>query len=119
MTSLPCTTAQDITALKQYISTYAQHPNQLLYAGRSYVSTFAGERCTFGQGGNLNSAWTAAVKSGPPVYFVPSFFVDPGSFSTLTVMDGAFNVSDSTSSFFRNELTREFAVECGVANGEL
>ena len=94
MSSLPCAAATDAATLQTYISTYAKHPNQFIYNGRPFVSTFAGESCTFGQG-NLNDAWLAAVKTGPAIHFVPSFFVDPATFPSLTVMDGAFAVSSS------------------------
>lgn len=95
MSSLPCTAAGDTATVQNYITTYSSHPNQLLYDSKMVLSTFAGESCTFGQG-SLNDAWTTAVKASslPAVYFIPSFFVDPATFSGLTVMDGAFNVSE-------------------------
>jgi len=98
MSSLPCTQASDADPLRTYITTYHTHPNHLIYLGKSLVSTFAGEQCTFGS--NLNDGWTSAIKSAglPPVYFVPAFFVDPKTFPSLPVMDGAFNVSVSPSS---------------------
>ncbi|KII85452.1 glycoside hydrolase family 71 protein [Plicaturopsis crispa FD-325 SS-3] len=92
MSSLPCTAAGDTAAVQSFITTYSSHPNQLQQDGKAVVSTFAGESCTFGQG-SLNDAWTTAVKASslPPVYFIPSFFVDPATFSGLSVIDGAFN----------------------------
>ena len=57
------------------------------------VSTFSGEGCRFGTG-DMNTGWWAAIKAGmPATYFIPSFFVDPGTFGGYTVMDGGFNVS--------------------------
>ncbi|KAI0794820.1 glycosyl hydrolase family 71-domain-containing protein [Abortiporus biennis] len=100
MSSLPCSQSSDAGALRDYITTYASHPNQLLYNGSVFVSTFAGESCTFGFSSNsgtiLDDSWRYAIKNTtitnfPPVYFVPSFFIDPTRYRQLTVIDGAFN----------------------------
>lgn len=92
MSSLPCATGNDGTALRNYIRTYAAHPNQLLYNSRVFVSTFAGESCTFGRA-SVNDGWRYTLKVGlPDVHFVPAFFVDPATFPQYTVIDGAFNV---------------------------
>ncbi|KAJ6582853.1 glycoside hydrolase family 71 protein [Mycena sp. CBHHK59/15] len=91
MGSLSCASSGDATILRSYITTYKDHPNQLLYNNRILVSTFAGESCRFGAR-TLNDGWNNAVKIGlPAVYFVPAFFMDPATFPNLTVMDGAFN----------------------------
>ncbi|KAH9855566.1 glycosyl hydrolase family 71-domain-containing protein [Lenzites betulinus] len=94
MTSLPCSAATDVQQLQTYIAAYANNTGQMMYNGRVLVSTFAGESCTFGAG-TLNQAWVNAVKpvnaSLPPVWFVPSFFVDPQTFPNLPVLDGAFH----------------------------
>ncbi|KAG5636461.1 hypothetical protein H0H81_007968 [Sphagnurus paluster] len=96
MSSLPCATLADATALRNYIISYRSHPNQLIYplgSGRLLVSTFAGEDCRFGQG-SLQTAWHYALKGDPQlpdVYFVPSFFVDPLKFGELKIIDGAFH----------------------------
>jgi glucan endo-1,3-alpha-glucosidase len=91
MTSLPCASPSDAEALMRYIINYYGHPNSLFYNGKMFVSTFAGQDCRFGES-SLDDGWIKAVKSGPPVYFVPSFFVDPSAFNDIRVMDGAFNV---------------------------
>ncbi|KAJ7078488.1 glycoside hydrolase family 71 protein [Mycena epipterygia] len=91
MGSLRCASTGDADILRKYISTYQGHPNQFMYNGRPFVSTFAGESCMFGQG-SLNDGWNFALKkSQPAIFFVPSFFVDPAIFPSLTVMDGDFN----------------------------
>ncbi|KAI9069016.1 glycoside hydrolase family 71 protein [Trametes sanguinea] len=94
MGSLPCSQPTDAQLLQTYIKTYANNTNQMTYNGRMLVSTFAGESCTFGAG-SLNQAWVNAVKptnsSLPSVWFVPSFFIDPSTFSGLPVIDGAFH----------------------------
>jgi glucan endo-1,3-alpha-glucosidase len=93
MTSLPCSSAADADLLRSYINSYHSNINQLHYDGNPFVSTFAGESCSFGQD-SVNDGWTYAVKSGKPaIYFVPSFFVDPSQFSDYTVIDGMLNVS--------------------------
>jgi glucan endo-1,3-alpha-glucosidase len=95
MTSLPCSSSNDAGTIRNLISKYGSHPNQLLYDGKPFVSTFSGEGCNFGQG-NLNDAWAYTLNVAP-VYFVPSFFVDSSTLSTLPVIDGAFPVSRTTS----------------------
>lgn len=92
MTSLSCAQGSDSTPLRNYIRTYASHPNQLLYNGKVFVSTFSGESCKFGRQ-TVNDGWTYTLKTGlPDVYFVPAFFVNPATFSQYSVIDGAFNV---------------------------
>lgn len=95
MTSLPCTTASDAATLRTYITTYATHPNQLLYNGHVMASSFSGETCTFGQG-SVVSGWSTQfvqqLTGSSAVHFVPSFFVDPSQFNTYSgVIDGMFN----------------------------
>ncbi|KAH7909032.1 glycoside hydrolase family 71 protein [Hygrophoropsis aurantiaca] len=97
MSSLPCGSADDAGTLRNYITTYASHPNQFIYNGRVFASTFAGESCTFGQS-SVSKGWSTQFTKHPAltgsnaVYFMPSFFVSPSDFSTFgDVMDGAFN----------------------------
>ncbi|KAG0703796.1 glycoside hydrolase family 71 protein [Suillus ampliporus] len=95
MSSLPCSTAADAGTLRTYITTYATHPNQLLYNGRVFASTFSGETCTFGQG-SVVSGWSTQfvqqLTGSSAVHFVPSFFIDPSQFNTYSgVIDGMFN----------------------------
>ena len=97
MTSLSCSSTNDAQTLKNYINQYGSKSSSMQVNGRVLVSTFAGQTCTFGGSGSLNDAWTRAVKPGdgsvPSVWFVPSFYVDPSTFSSLPVLDGAFQVS--------------------------
>jgi len=85
---------------------YANHPNQLKYNGRSFVSTFAGESCKFGQS-SAAQGWASQFTRHPDltgqnaVCFVPSFFIDPGTFSKYNnVMDGSFNVRTNVTFHF-------------------
>lgn len=97
MTSLPCTTADDASALRDYVTDYASHPNQLLWDGKVFVSTFSGESCTFGQASvaaGWQSEFISQLTGANAVQFAPSFFVAPDTFTTYDgVMDGYFNVS--------------------------
>ncbi|KAI0044393.1 glycoside hydrolase family 71 protein [Auriscalpium vulgare] len=97
MSALPCASPDDAAALRKYITTYANHPNQLIYHNRVFAGTFAGETCSFGQGSPAGG-WASQFTQHPEltgqnaVYFVPSFFVDPNTFSTFNdAMDGALN----------------------------
>ena len=95
MSSLPCASPSDIQLVQTYLKTYAQHPNQYKVNNQTFISTFAGEACTFGAS-TVNQGWINAVKTNvSDTYFVPSFFIDPATFSSYTVIDGAFNVSSS------------------------
>lgn len=63
-----------------------------MYNNKMLVSTFSGQSCYFGTG-SVNDGWNVAVKNWlPPVHFIPAFFIDPATFASLQVVDGAFNV---------------------------
>lgn len=114
---MPCTTASDAANLRTYITTYATHPNQLLYNGRVMASTFSGETCTFGQG-SVASGWSTQfvqqLTGSSAVHFVPSFFVDPSQFNTYSgVIDGMFNVGYSSITF-----CMDLIVLSGIPDGQ-
>lgn len=97
MTALPCTAASDAATLRNYITTYAAHPNQLIVNSQVFASTFSGSDCTFGQS-SAQAGWSTEFVSqltgSNAVHFVPSFFSDTSSYSQFDgVMDGTFNVS--------------------------
>lgn len=92
MTSFPCQGAADVNVIRQFVHDYSGHPGQLQVNGKMFVATFGGESCTFGTG-DVNQGWLNAVKNDlPPTYFVPAFFVDPGSLGGYSVLDGIFPV---------------------------
>ncbi|THH26891.1 hypothetical protein EUX98_g7296 [Antrodiella citrinella] len=91
MTSLPCSNASSATVLRNYVTTYVNHPNQLKVNGSVFVSTFSGESCKFGAA-SVDQGWTNTLKTNlTPTYFVPAFFIDPATFGQYTVLNGAFN----------------------------
>lgn len=95
--SLPCTSSANATYLRNWVTTYTNHPNQYKYNERIFVSTFAGESCTFGQtGSTVAQAWASQFTgqlNGPnTIHFVPSFFIDPATFDQYSI-NGMFNVS--------------------------
>ncbi|KAI9573692.1 glycoside hydrolase family 71 protein [Boletus coccyginus] len=95
MTSLPCGSSNDASTLRNYITTYASHPNQLIYNGRVFASTFSGESCQFGQG-SVQSGWSTQflqqLSGQDAVYFFPSFFVATSAFQSYKgVINGMFN----------------------------
>lgn len=93
MTSFPCQGAGDVNVIRQYVHDYNGHPSQLQIDGKMFVTTFAGESCTFGTG-DVNQGWLNAVKNdSPATHFVPAFFVDPGAVGGYSVLDGIFSVS--------------------------
>ncbi|KAJ7761493.1 glycoside hydrolase [Mycena maculata] len=95
MSVLPCATVDDAAALRARVLNFTTHPNQLQVNGRALVSTFAGESCTFGQD-TVADGWRSQFTQSPDlkgqITFVPSFFIDPATFTDFSgVMDGAFN----------------------------
>ncbi|KAH9950531.1 glycoside hydrolase [Amylocystis lapponica] len=97
MSILPCSSPNDAQTLRNYITQYATHPNQLIVDGGVFASTFSGETCTFGQG-SVQQGWTSQFTQNGEltgqnaVHFVPSFFIDPSTFNQYDgVMNGAFN----------------------------
>ncbi|KAI0269826.1 glycoside hydrolase [Gloeopeniophorella convolvens] len=97
MSSLSCANPDDAATLRGFITQYATHPNQFIYDTRVFVSSFSGENCAFGQASPA-LGWASQFTQHSDltgqnlVYFVPSFFVDPGMFSNFTgVISGALN----------------------------
>ncbi|RDX53305.1 glycoside hydrolase [Lentinus brumalis] len=96
MSSFPCKATGDAVQIRQLTLNFASRPNQFTVDGKAFVSTFAGEACDFGHGGDVPGGWKAEYTQHPEttgkVHFVPSFFIDPATFSTFSgVMDGDFN----------------------------
>ncbi|TFK40779.1 glycoside hydrolase family 71 protein [Crucibulum laeve] len=114
MTSLPCASPTDAQNLRNFVNSHATHPNQLQYASRAFVSTFAGENCAFGQA-SVPEGWKSQFVQHPEmqgkIYFVPAFFIDPTKFTDFgEVMDGDFNWNSGwpievTTSFAQNLLS--------------
>ncbi|KAH9480430.1 Glucan endo-1,3-alpha-glucosidase agn1 [Psilocybe cubensis] len=95
MSVFPCATPDDAQALRTLVNTYVSHPNQLQFNSKAFVSTFAGESCTFGQD-SVPDGWRSQFTQNPDlqgkIFFAPSFFIDPATFVDFTgVMDGDFN----------------------------
>ncbi|KAK7469233.1 hypothetical protein VKT23_003722 [Stygiomarasmius scandens] len=103
MSSLPCASTSDAQSLRSLVLKFSSHPNQLVYSKPAsnsgnplpLVSTFAGETCTFGLDTPANawrSQFTENDELKDKITFVPSFFIDPGSFKDFEgVMDGDFH----------------------------
>ncbi|EKM79227.1 hypothetical protein AGABI1DRAFT_74088 [Agaricus bisporus var. burnettii JB137-S8] len=109
MTSFPCQSPDDACRLREFIKPYLDHPNQLRYDSRAFVSTFAGETCTFGQA-SVQEGWKSQFVQQNDlqgkIYFVPAFFIDPAEFRGFSeVMNGDFNWNSG----WPIELTTSFA----------
>ncbi|TFK45555.1 glycoside hydrolase family 71 protein [Heliocybe sulcata] len=95
MSSLPCTAPEHASYLVGNVTQYAAHPSQFKYDNLVFVSTFAGESCQFGQGSVVEGWQTQFIDKltgTNAVYFMPSFMIDPATFTTYNgVMNGAFN----------------------------
>ncbi|KAF9646034.1 hypothetical protein BDM02DRAFT_318271 [Thelephora ganbajun] len=95
MTVMPCSSPQHATALRDYITRYADHPNQLRYNGNIFASTFAGDTCTFGSGSSVDgwkSQFVDQLSGNNKVHLVPAFFSDPNTFKNFdNVIDGVYH----------------------------
>ncbi|KAJ3553146.1 hypothetical protein NM688_g3772 [Phlebia brevispora] len=95
MSVFQCSSSSDAATLRSWVSKYATHANQFLYNGHIFVSTFAGESCTFGQSSVAQgwaSQFTSQLAGSNAVHFVPSFFVDPSTFGQYSSsINGMFN----------------------------
>ncbi|KAJ7644154.1 glycoside hydrolase [Roridomyces roridus] len=114
MSVLPCATADDGAALRQRVLDFATRPSHLQVNGKAFVSTFAGESCTFGEA-SVPDGWRNQFTQHPDlqgkIQFVPSFFIDPATFTDFSgVMDGAFNFNSG----WPIQVTVDFAD--GIAN---
>ncbi|KAJ9123152.1 hypothetical protein QFC22_001345 [Naganishia vaughanmartiniae] len=95
MTSLSCSSYTDGIVLANLVKAHASSSAQAMWNGKVLVSTFSGENCYFGQG-SVNDGWNNAFiaileAAGIDIFFVPSVFSDPSTFSSATWMDGELN----------------------------
>ena len=92
---MPCSSPEHAGALRDYITRYADHPNQLKYNGNVFASTFAGDTCTFGSGSAADgwkSQFIDQLTGNNKVHFVPAIFCDPNNFKNFdNVIDGVYN----------------------------
>ncbi|KAG8908652.1 hypothetical protein FRB99_004940 [Tulasnella sp. 403] len=96
MTAISCSSWGDTAYLTNLINRWAKHGAQLKdTSGAVYVSTFAGEYCSWGQG-SIVPGWVQAVKTGPgtagvKTKFIPGFFTNASSnYMYRDFMDGMF-----------------------------
>ncbi|KAF8600436.1 glycoside hydrolase [Ceratobasidium sp. AG-I] len=84
MNELACASAADGQRLiDNFITPVKNHPSAFIYNSKTFLSTFAGEWCTFGQG-DPTAGWQWFLSStGIPIYFIPNFHVgDPTALTT-------------------------------------
>lgn len=117
---IPCASKDDIERLLRYIQPFLNHGNQWYRDSKLVISTFAGQDSKFGHG-SFERGWTyikrrleevtpvCGLCSYPvlllnyrlnQVCFIPSFFIDPRRYPSLTFMDGYFNVCSSLLGLF-------------------
>lgn len=66
-----------VPLFRNYLATYLSHPAAAKYRGKSIVTTFAGESCTFGAG-SVNAGWSAVFAGyRDKIWFAPAFNTDP------------------------------------------
>ncbi|KAF8685415.1 Glycoside Hydrolase [Rhizoctonia solani] len=91
MTSLACATVADgRNIINNFITPFKSHPNRYTYNGKMFLSTFAGQSCTFGQG-SAPAGWKWLVNNaGTPLYFIPNVQIDDATqlSTTWSFIDG-------------------------------
>jgi len=93
MASMPCSSPEHGDPIRKMITDYDGHSNQLKYQGKTLVSTFGGQFCTFGKS-RMDEGWSQVMKTNlVDVHFCPAFFISPPVLPSLKAIDGAFSVS--------------------------
>ncbi|QRV96019.1 alpha-1,3-glucanase [Ceratobasidium sp. AG-Ba] len=71
--SLACQTEEDGKyVIDNFITPFKSHSQQYIYGSKMFLSTFAGQQCTFGQGSaDAGFKWLIA-NAGTPLYFIPN-----------------------------------------------
>jgi glucan endo-1,3-alpha-glucosidase len=96
MTSLPCASVADgQSIINNFIAPFKSHPNRYIYNGKMFLSTFAGQSCTFGQG-SAPAGWKWLVaNAGTPLYFIPNVQIDNAALlsTTWSFIDGYSELS--------------------------
>ncbi|KAL5523926.1 hypothetical protein ACEPAG_8099 [Sanghuangporus baumii] len=123
MTILPCAGPGDAAQLRKYITTYANHTAQFKYNNKVFASTFAGDKCAFGQT-NAAQGWqsqfTSQLTGANAVFFVPSFFVDPGQLGDYAnTVDGMFNWNAAWPISVTTGVFNRIVMQTGAAVGKL
>ena len=108
----PCASRDDVGCLVRYIQPFLNHGNQYYRESKLVISTFAGQASEFGchtfergwahvkrrleeitpvseRGIGIVSSLTCRLHQ---ICFIPSFFIDPRRYPSLSFMDGYFNV---------------------------
>ncbi|KAI0632090.1 glycoside hydrolase [Trametes polyzona] len=90
-----CNSPDTAAYIRNLTNAFIAEDAQLVVDGKAFVSTFAGEACTFGEA-DVFTGWNRQFTQHPDIagkiHFVPSFFLDIQQFHNFKgVMDGDFN----------------------------
>ncbi|WWC66431.1 uncharacterized protein I206_100333 [Kwoniella pini CBS 10737] len=88
MTVLACSSSSDASNLVNLVKNFAGQSAQATHEGKVLVSTFAGSDCAISW---KNDFVTALSNAGVSIFFVPSIFSNPSTFSSNDWMDGELN----------------------------
>lgn len=85
MNALPCATVSDGQyIINNFIAPFRSHPSRYLYNGKMFLSTFAGQWCTFGQA-SAPAGWQWLINNaGTPIYFIPNLQLGDASLLSTT-----------------------------------
>ncbi|QRV75654.1 alpha-1,3-glucanase [Ceratobasidium sp. AG-Ba] len=89
--SLACQTVSDGQyIINNFITPLKSHSQRYIYGGKTFLSTFAGQQCSFGQGSaDAGFKWLLA-NAGTPIYFIPNIQIGDATQlkSTWNFIDG-------------------------------
>ncbi|WVQ62263.1 uncharacterized protein L199_000402 [Kwoniella botswanensis] len=88
MTVLSCSSSSDASNLVNLVKKFSGLSAQAEHDGKVLVSTFAGSDCGISW---QNDFVSALEDAGVSIFFVPSIFSDPSTFSSDSWMDGELN----------------------------
>jgi len=80
-----CGDTSRIGLFQQYLKDYLYHPAAAKVNGKSAVTTFMGQDCSFGQGSSNNGWATVFGANAGNIYYMPAYTSDPRGL-------GAFNI---------------------------
>ena len=73
MSTFDCVSTARLAYFQNYLATYLPHPAAGTYEGKSILSTFGGEWCTFGQA-DVNTGWQTVMGARRnATYFMPAY----------------------------------------------
>lgn len=100
MSVFGCGDWSSVPTIQSYLDNYLWHAAAAKVNGKSALTTFAGDSCTFSQG-NTNAGWAAVFGNrASSIYFMPAYFGGTSALSSYNIQaevnwDGAWPMGSS------------------------